>query len=61
MCADALLSLFSYLRSCECGKTEDGEEFFVKDDLAIASRCELFCIFGNLAITCALYKAKVIK
>ena len=40
---------------------KDGEEFFVKDDLAIASRCELFCIFGNLAITCALYKAKVIK
>ena len=38
-----------------------GEEFFVKDELAIASRCELFCIFGNLAITCALYKAKVIK
>ena len=49
------------MRSCECGKTEDGEEFFVKDELAIASRCMLFCIFGNLAITCALYKAKVIK
>ena len=23
--------------------------------------CILICIFGNLAITCALYKAKVIK
>ena len=33
----------------------------MKDYLVIASRCELFCIFGNLAITYALYKAKVIK
>ena len=23
--------------------------------------CIIICIFGNLAITCALYKAKVIK
>ena len=33
----------------------------MKDELVIASPCMLFCIFGNLAITYALYKAKVIK
>ena len=49
------------MRSCECGKSEDGEEFFVKDYLVRARPCMLFCIFGNLAITYALYKAKVIK